>query len=247
MKAGAHHTIKRFDPMNGTWAMVFFDLVIVVGLVSTAKAVTDRIENDAARWGWFIALSAVLIFALVAVPLRVMLLRQRHLMVSAANQARRAAATDALTGLPNRRTTDEIVQALLADGVPFAVAICDLDHFKHLNDGFGHDAGDKALRVFAHTLRSVVRHGDVVSRHGGEEFIVILPRAQKCHGADVLERARLELAVVLSDRPCPAYTFSAGVADTSETSEWRHLLELADQRLLHAKRLGRDRVLASIA
>ncbi len=227
--------------------MVLFDLAVVVGLVSAAKAVTDRITNPGWRWAWFVGLSALLVFALVAVPLRTLLVRQRHGIIQAASQARRAAATDALTGLPNRRTTEEIVNALVDEGVPFALAICDLDHFKRLNDGFGHDAGDAALQLFARTLRGAVRQGDVVARHGGEEFVVILPRAAKRHGTDVLERARLELAVVLSDGCCPAYTFSAGVADTSECVDWPSLLHLADQRLLHAKRLGRNRVLASIA
>jgi len=135
------------------------------------------------------------------------------------------------------------VRHLLHDRVPFAVALCDLDWFKTLNDTYGHDAGDEALQLFADIVRAAVRADDFVARFGGEEFLVILYRATKAHGSDVLDRARLELAVALTGHSSPAFTFSAGVADTSEAREWRTLLALADERLLSAKRSGRNRVL----
>lgn len=228
--------------MSGTWGMVALNLAIVVGLVCIAKAWSDV---SGGSWVVFVGLTTVLVFCVVAVPLRRDLLRQQQGMAQVTKQARFAAATDPLTGLPNRRSTDQMVVSLLASDVDFAVAICDLDRFKVLNDNFGHDAGDAALKVFATTLRKVVRDGDMVSRHGGEEFLVILPNARKEHGALVLDRARLELAVALSGSDVPPFTFSGGVADTSESRDWRTLLQLADQRLLRAKRLGRDRVLVA--
>ena len=225
--------------------MVLLDLTAVVGLVSVAKALSDRAGSAALRWVIFVVASAVLVFAVVAVPLRVCLLRQQRGMLHAAQTAHQQAVTDALTGLLNRRSLDSVVHSLLRENVRFTVAICDLDRFKLLNDEHGHDTGDQALRLFADALRSVVRNGDFVARLGGEEFVMILPESHKSNGSRVLERARLELVLRLSGHPLPPFTFSAGVADTTEAGDWSELLRLADQRLLAAKRAGRNRVLAT--
>lgn len=183
----------------------------------------------------------------VLAPLRVMRQRRRRRMRRANQLAREQAATDPLTGLLNRRSLDEVVRSLLRDRVPFSVSICDLDDFEDLNDIDGHDVGDESLRVFADTLRHVVRKGDSVARLGGEQFVVILPESVKGNGLEVLERARLHLRIRLAIDPVPVFTFSAGVADTGETKRWAQLLRLADQRLQAAKRTGRDRVLETTA
>ncbi len=185
---------------------------------------------------------------MVLAPLRVMLQRQRQRRMRRATQlAREQAVTDPLTGLLNRRSLDEVVHSLLRDRVPFSVSICDLDDFEDLNDIDGHDIGDESLRVFADTLRQVVRKGDFVAWLGGEQFVVILPESVKGNGLEALERARLHLRIRFAIDPVPAFTFSAGVADTGEMKGWAQLLRLADQRLLAAKRVGRDRVLAATA
>ena len=224
--------------------MVLLDLVVVVTLVSLAKAVSDRIGSPTTRWAAFVVLAALLLLVLVAVPLRVMLQRQRRGMRRATQLAREQAVTDPLTGLLNRRSLDEVVHSLLRDRVPFSVSICDLDDFEDLNDT---DVGDDSLRVFADTLRHVVRKGDFVARLGGEQFVVVLPESVKRHGLEVLERARVHLRIRLAIDPVPAFTFSAGVADTGEMKGWAQLLRLADQRLLAAKRAGRDHVLEPTA
>jgi len=235
---------RRFDLMSGAWPMVCFDVAIAVATVSLAKWLSDGFASPAQRWVWFAGLSAMLLFCGVAVPLRVCLRRQQRGMAHDTRVARQQAVTDPLTGLLNRRSLDEVVGGLERSNVPFSVAICDLDHFKDLNDSFGHESGDQALRLFANTLRSVVRAGDYVARHGGEEFVLILPNSSKASGSAVLERARDELHAQLTGVPVPSFTFSAGVADTEEAREWSTLLHLADQRLLAAKRAGRDCVLS---
>jgi diguanylate cyclase (GGDEF)-like protein len=226
---------------------VFLDMAAVLILVCLAKAASNRAGSPAAQWVVFVVLATVLVFGLVVVPLRSLLLRQQLGMQAATLLARRQAETDPLTGLLNRRSLEGLVDSLLSDQIAFSVSICDLDSFKQLNDNHGHDVGDRALRLFANTLRSVVRNGDFVARVGGEEFVVILPQSAKRNGFDVLERARLRLGAQLRTETMPCFTFSAGVADTSEVREWSELMRLADQRLLAAKRAGRDRVLASTA
>ncbi|MDP2293424.1 MAG: GGDEF domain-containing protein [Actinomycetota bacterium] len=231
--------------MSASWSVVCIDLAMVVCLVSIAKALSDLAGSPTAQWVWFVGLSSVFVFVFVALPLRSMLLRQRRGLQHATQIARQQAVTDPLTGLLNRRSLDDVVRSLLSESVPFSVSICDLDRFKQLNDSHGHDVGDRALRVFATALRSVVRNGDFVARVGGEEFVIILPDASKHIGYGVLERARRELGARLVHEMLPEFTFSAGVADTSEGEHWDELLRMADQRLLAAKRSGRNQVLVT--
>ncbi|MCU1399314.1 MAG: hypothetical protein JWN62_2423 [Acidimicrobiales bacterium] len=168
-------------------------------------------------------------------------------MLRATAQTQLQASTDPLTGLNNRRSMENSVRILMRDDVPFAVGICDLDHFKRLNDTYGHDTGDRALRLFARTLRNTVRAADLVSRHGGEEFVVVMPYTDSIGATEILERVRLELIAAVSDGRTPAFTVSAGVADTTESGDYQVLLQLADERLMRAKRTGRNRIVNRIA
>ena len=140
-----------------------------------------------------------------------------------------SASTDLLTGLPNRRMLDRALGRLSADDT---VIMLDLDHFKQVNDNFGHAAGDEVLRVFGRVLRGTVRGRNVVGRFGGEEFLIVLASQG---GADaVLRRLRAEW---LTERPFPV-TFSAGiVASAGDPDE---TLSLADHALYQAKAAGRD-------
>ncbi len=120
--------------------------------------------------------------------------------------------------------------------------MADLDHFKDLNDTFGHDTGDRALRLFARVLRSAVRDADIVARHGGEEFVIVLPGADATQSAPVLHRLRERLAGALADAQLPVFTVSLGLVDSTANDDLSELIKLADSALMRAKADGRDRV-----
>ncbi len=159
------------------------------------------------------------------------LLDARHVLQLSGRNERLAesASTDLLTGLPNRRMLDRALARLSADDT---VIMLDLDHFKQINDNFGHAAGDEVLRAFGRVLRGTVRGRDTVGRFGGEEFLIVLAPPG---GADAfLRRLRAEW---LTERPFPV-TFSAGiVASAGDPDE---TVSLADQALYRAKEAGRD-------
>jgi diguanylate cyclase (GGDEF)-like protein len=150
--------------------------------------------------------------------------------------------TDPLTGAANRRTLDARVRALAADGIPFAIAIADLDHFKRINDEYGHDAGDRTLRTFAEAMRRTLRPDDLVARFGGDEFVMVIANCDARQAANALERVRREFARGLDLAQLPTASASFGVADSSVGRTMSSVLGVADSALLEAKREGRDRV-----
>jgi diguanylate cyclase (GGDEF)-like protein len=153
------------------------------------------------------------------------------------------ASTDGLTGLLNRRSFENRVRVLRRQGAPFALVMADLDHFKQLNDTYGHDAGDRALRIFSETLRSVVRPDDLVCRYGGEEFAMVLPGCSVEQAVDVMERARAELQDVANRGDTAPFTASFGVVGGDLDEEFEELVARSDAALYRAKREGRNRVI----
>jgi diguanylate cyclase (GGDEF)-like protein len=162
----------------------------------------------------------------------------------------RDARTDALTGLDNRRAIQERAPLELKRarraGAPVSLLLCDIDHFKNINDRHGHEAGDAVLRSVATTLRATVRETDLLGRWGGEEFLAVLVDADARHAAEVADRMRANVAATpLGGLPEPA-TISIGVS-TRPTAEpaadvWEALLKEADTHLYRAKSAGRNRV-----
>ena len=157
--------------------------------------------------------------------------------------------TDKLTGLLNRRGFDEAATAALRtacqSGAPAVVFMCDIDHFKSINDRFGHEFGDKALIEIAAVLRDFSQaHGGLVSRHGGEEFAALMvgiSREQAELHAEELRRtcARREIR---SGDICERITISIGFTVARGESDLARIMRVADQALYTAKRQGRDRV-----
>ena len=163
-------------------------------------------------------------------------------------ELRRVVVKDELTGLANRRALDNQLRSAWAQAQhhdhPLACIMLDIDHFKQINDDFGHDAGDRALRGVAELLQTHSRTGDLAVRYGGEEFVLICPHSDLCGSLQLAERIRTRVQALRGD--FPAITLSAGVAQmTSEMSTPEQLLRAADQALLTAKRQGRNRVMAS--
>ena len=157
------------------------------------------------------------------------------------------AATDPLTGLLNRRSFENQAHELLRRNVPFALAMGDLDHFKALNDAHGHEAGDRALRLFSRAVRTVLRADDLVCRYGGEEFVIVFPERSTAEAAAALDRVREHLLLTLAGGTVPEFTASFGVAHSSDVSNLEELCRVADSALFRAKRQGRNRVVSDTA
>lgn len=166
----------------------------------------------------------------------------------ARKQAEFLATTDPLTGVHNRRGLFELaerdLQLALRAGAPLSVAAFDLDHFKRINDNYGHAEGDRVLREVALAAQNVIRKTDLIGRTGGEEFLVVLPNTP-IEGAAILAeriRAALETHVSVGEPPA-AVTASFGVASLSGDCRSLDTLQaVADEALYVAKRSGRNRV-----
>jgi len=168
-------------------------------------------------------------------------------------KAMRDAEHDTLTGLPNRRAFEAEFARLSAEagasGKPLSLAFCDIDHFKQVNDSHGHDAGDRVLRLIAQVLARRSNDSCHVSRHGGEEFVLLFRDLTPGEAKVRLDAAREDLAdrsLLNRDthQPFGRITFSAGVARVDADNP-RAALKAADDALYRAKQAGRNRVLVA--
>lgn len=171
-------------------------------------------------------------------------------MQSSEDVLREQATHDPLTGLFNRRYLDDTLERELSRswrrGSCLSVAVLDIDHFKRINDVFGHEAGDLALRGCAHVLSQNLRKSDIACRVGGEEFIIVLPDSSLAHTElRVAEMCTLVQRLALRHRGhiLGAMTLSAGIACAPEHAlTASDLLRAADRALFDAKHAGRNQV-----
>ena len=170
---------------------------------------------------------------------------------SSLEAARREAELDHLTGLPNRRAFEAMLKSEYEEAVkhsePLCVAICDLDHFKRVNDTHGHDAGDRVLRNTAKALSAISGDRCFVARHGGEEFVALFRGKSIDEAWQLLDTAREKMAERrlvnrATDKPFGMITFSAGIADVMLYENPRDALKGADDALYAAKNNGRNQV-----
>jgi two-component system, cell cycle response regulator len=168
------------------------------------------------------------------------------------DKTERLATTDGLTGLVNHRTFQERLDAHLAQaqryGKRISLVLCDIDHFKSVNDTYGHPVGDQVLRAVAKTLGADARTTDVVARYGGEEFAIVLPETDTAGAMVIAERIRDRVGklVVQTEQGPLRVTMSLGVATFPEDGTKKaELVERADGCLYHAKRHGRNQSVAA--
>lgn len=215
-------------------------------LLSGRRAALDRADARTERslqtlgWLGFLLIASAFVAAVAA--------------LRAFNQARKANArlevavtTDALTGLSNRRAFFDRLEAESARRAngPLAVAMVDIDHFKAVNDRYGHPGGDEALRAVASALKGSVRTGDHVARIGGEEFAILIDGLELAEAGGVCEQVRARVAevpILLSDGRSLGVTLSLGVATRQPGEPSDALLARADRALYEAKANGRNRV-----
>jgi diguanylate cyclase (GGDEF)-like protein len=212
----------------------------------------EALQADFAEFDLSVLITVVIavnpVLAIAAVP--TVLLARRFIMHA---QLLAASRIDTKTGLLNSSTWEreaelEVTRAVRMN-IPLAVALVDIDHFKVVNDTYGHLAGDKALRAVTDALRGQLRGYDLAGRFGGEEFAVLLPQARELDALNVAERLRSHVAglvIPVDDQDesagCIRLTISVGVASLDgESRELTDLMAAADAALYHAKETGRNK------
>jgi len=212
----------------------------------------EALQADFAEFDLSVLVTVVIavnpVLAIAAVP--TVLLARRFIMHA---QLLAASRIDTKTGLLNAATWEreaeiEIIRAIRLR-IPLAVALVDIDHFKVVNDTYGHLIGDKALRAVTEALQSQLRGYDLAGRFGGEEFVVLLPQAREQDALNVAERLRAHIAglsIPVDDGDesagCVRLTISVGVASLNgETRGLTDLLAAADAAMYHAKETGRNK------
>ena len=198
---------------------------------------------EARRWQWTaVVLAAVLVVLLVALVAR-QLQRMRRL--------RELAATDPLTGVANRRSIErfgeEAIAAAREAGDPLCVLLLDIDHFKQVNDRFGHLTGDQVLARIAAACSGALRQQDRLGRIGGEEFLVLLPQTGMAQARQVAERIRGAVEVLAFEDVDPSLrlSISIGISELGDEASLRELCARADSALYAAKDSGRNRIVAA--
>lgn len=150
------------------------------------------------------------------------------------------ASTDSLTGLMNRRTFQTRIRSLRRANTQFVLAMGDIDHFKQVNDTYGHETGDRAIKTFCEVAKTALRANDLMARWGGEEFALAFCDLTPGQAADIIDRIGLELAARLSTSDLPGFTVSFGIVDAERCASLEDAIRLADQALYAAKAQGRN-------
>ncbi|WP_445766141.1 GGDEF domain-containing protein [Rheinheimera sp.] len=164
-------------------------------------------------------------------------------------ELQRLATTDGLTGAANRRTLNEQLALAIRDfklaNRSFGLMVLDLDHFKHINDNYGHKTGDRMLTELIPLLQSLLRNSDQVFRFGGEEFVVLLADIRQADLLKLADKIRHGVATRLTLPDGKELTTSIGAAMLKPAEDWEDWLHRADMALYQAKNDGRNRVVAA--
>ena len=244
----------QLRPQLVTRACVF--TAALFGAVMLLMALTrPQMYQPAVEWGHFLMLAAMLpavsLLAGRLTRLRERSRRQRQELAEALARIQELATRDELTGLVNRRHMLELLeqerQRCVRSGHTFCVALLDIDHFKRINDRFGHAAGDAVLRRFAREALAAVRIADVLARWGGEEFVLLLADSQLPLARGGVERVRhrIEALPMLAEDPELRVTVSIGITEHIAGEAVADALDRADRALYDAKAGGRNRTVVA--
>ncbi len=245
---------NRRAPTVASWILTV--AIAITAIICLVRAVVFglslvRANNMLDSSHWANALSAI---AMVCAPIIFTVAFLLMCVERIANQWREAASTDYLTGLPNRRTfSTRLDQLFKNSSLPVAVAILDVDHFKQINDRFGHDVGDIALKALSALLQETSRPGDLYARLGGEEFALAFAVQNSTEALQHLDAVRTKIAQTgfLATGQMQFMTASFGVSIRASEKPTKTecaspnvgaLLKQADQALYQAKQAGRNRV-----
>ena len=227
------------------WFLIAWALLCTFQILTALRLLYGRADDAEGLLYYGLAPSMVAAAVLIALGTSDRLRAQRM----ALTDAQRRAQTDPLTGVLNRRSLIEHLDAASvraqARGLPLSVLFIDLDHFKQINDSYGHAAGDACLAAIIPAMHAELRQSDVIGRYGGEEFVVILSGADAAAAHPIAERICRRVAEVRIDGFVPPIhlTCSIGVAASDTLGVWgQHLLSQADTAQYAAKRSGRNQV-----
>ena len=234
----------RRDNRAAGWFLVAWGLLETLTIATALHLLFSREAGESALLLYF-GLPASMVAAAVLIALGVAdrLRDQRE----ALTDAERRAQSDALTGVLNRRSLLERLDSAClrarARGLPIGLLFIDLDHFKQINDSYGHPAGDACLKAIIAPIQAELRQSDLIGRYGGEEFVVILSSADAAAAQPIAERIRQRVAEI----SVPGFgapirvTCSIGIATSDMLGVWgEHLIARADEAVYAAKRSGRN-------
>lgn len=254
--SGVHYFLLVFiaavavsrTPSHATAALAFL-LLAYLGLDAATQVIPVRYPlPDAVTTGlrW---LNITVVFVMFGYTGRYYVQR----VAEAEARLRELATTDAMSGLWNRRHFQALAEGELQrarrQGSALAVVLADIDHFKLVNDRYGHDAGDRVIRHVSQSMREQLRAGDLIGRWGGEEFILLLPGCDPAGAARLCERMRQHVA----QSPCDVggqhipVTVSFGVIPLPADEPFEEAVRRADSALYRAKNAGRDQVVMDVA
>lgn len=224
--------------------LTLLESLLVASPILLAQALAGYLSWTTLSWPSFAG--AFWLLALISAVSSLAGMSQLAFMIALVRQAIR----DPLTGAFSRRSGEEVLEMQFIisgrSNAPLAIAFLDLDHFKSINDGYGHEAGDEVLIATTENIGHVLRRGDMLVRWGGEEFLLIMPNTDLGQAEIAIARLREN---GFGKRPDGSpLTASIGIAErgADQTQDWKELIDKADQRMYQAKQAGRDRFVSSI-
>lgn len=247
----ARSTLLSATELRGPWRLVMFGCMVTMAVMTSGRGLMGAFLTE--LYPTFLTPHPFNILAMLCANITLVMLNVAVLVAwreEAELQLRTQAMTDPLSGLLNRRGWYESAATGLAQaqrhGLPCALLTLDLDHFKQINDTHGHEAGDRALRLFGHMLNQGKRSGDVIARVGGEEFFMLLPMANEVSARGLDARLRTALQACAESELGFALDFSSGLAVGAPGAETLdQVMARADAALYRAKAEGRGRLVVA--